>query len=241
MILKNSSLSYFACSASRFSLSMNYCCLASSKSCSTFYLCSISFFSFVLANLSLSSKALLALRASISDCLSWAFSCISLNLYTSLSFSSLILFCSEICSSSRIVLCLLYSTIFYSMSFSSCFLFSLTVTCFLLASSTSPIITWALSLLSSACLISSFLSYSAYFYIWSASFSLSSCSLILSISRSFIWSMITREPCFYACFFCTSRSSCILRLLSLSISIIKSSLFYSLIHSSSSFFCSSFY
>ncbi len=124
MIRRNSSLSCLAYSASLRSLSMNCCCLASSSSASTSCFFYSSFRSLSLASRSLSSKALLALRASISDYLSAAFSCISLSRCTSFSFSSFTRWYSAYCSPSRMAFCLLYSTIFISSLFSSNFLYS---------------------------------------------------------------------------------------------------------------------
>lgn len=92
---------------------------ASNNSSFNFILNSDSFLSFSLAYRSFYSIALLALNTSNSAYLSYAFSCISLNLYTSLSFSSLIRFYSSRYSASFCAFSRLYLTIFSSSSFSS--------------------------------------------------------------------------------------------------------------------------
>lgn len=94
MILWNSSLSILAYSCNIYSFSYCYYRLASNSSWFIWALCSASIYSFFRAFLSFYSMALLALNWSNSDYLSLAFSYISLNLYNSFSFSSLIRFYS---------------------------------------------------------------------------------------------------------------------------------------------------
>lgn len=104
MMRKKSSRSALAWLAIVDSRSKNWRLRATSSSSACLFAFSLSAISFLRVSRSYSSKARLARRASISDYLSAAFSCISLRRATSLSFSSFCLRSSRACATSRATL-----------------------------------------------------------------------------------------------------------------------------------------
>mmetsp|Transcript_31655 Transcript_31655/g.84282 ORF Transcript_31655/g.84282 Transcript_31655/m.84282 type:complete len:442 (+) Transcript_31655:286-1611(+) len=223
MMRSNSSRSNFACSPSLRSFSFCCLCRATISSLLISSWCVFSRDSLCLAARSAASLARLARRASISEALSWAFSCMARSLAVSFSFSAAMYAFSASSSLSRASLFSRYSMIFCSSSFSESILSSLICIADVLALFTSFMSRSAAKCFCRCCSISSAFSASICFRMKARSWSRCSSSFMRWAWRSLICSMMTLAPLRWLSRRSFSRTSYICRAFRRSISIMASS------------------
>mmetsp|Transcript_74969 Transcript_74969/g.243620 ORF Transcript_74969/g.243620 Transcript_74969/m.243620 type:complete len:395 (-) Transcript_74969:203-1387(-) len=223
MMRSNSSRSNFACSPSLRSFSFCCLCRATISSLLISSWCVFSRDSLCLAARSAASLARLARRASISEALSWAFSCMARSRAVSFSFSAATRAFSPSSSRSRASLFSRYSMIFCSSSFSESILSSLICIADVLALFTSFMSRSAAKCFCLCCSISSAFSASICFKMKALSWSRCSSSFMRWAWRSLICSMMTLAPLRWLSRRSFSRTSYICRAFRRSISIMASS------------------